>query len=494
MIFSGSHDTKKDTDEQLPLYFYNSQSKEKELFMPVKDDFVRIYACGPTVYDVGHVGNIRAYVLPDIIRRALRYNGFRVKAVMNFTDVGHLSDDGDNGDDKMVIAIKREGKEMSLQGMREVADIFIERTLKDMSMLNILTPHELPRASDHIEEQIVLIQSLMEKEYAYRTTDGVYFDTKRFPDYGKLGNIPLDDLKEGARVEENPEKRNPTDFALWKRQDDMGWDSPWGKGFPGWHIECSAMAMKYLGKMIDIHTGGIDLMPTHHNNEIAQCEAATNKQFVKYWMHNAFVNIDGTKFAKSLGNSVRVQQIEDKGYNPLAYRYWLLTSHYRTPVNFTWEALDGAMQALRRLHRHFFEEFAHHKKGSINTEYERRFNEAINDDLDTPKAIAIVWDLVKDDSITPGTKRATLLHFDKFLAVGLKRDVVHSAEGGHHIEILPETVALKDLPEDVRLLVIAREEMREEKKWDKADELRNEIKEKGYLVEDTSDGPKITTG
>ena len=488
-FFANTTDPTKDA--QPPILFFNTLSKEKERFEPLKDDCVRYYTCGPTVYDYATVGNLRAYVFSDLVRRVLRYNGYKVKHVMNLTDVGHLTSDADTGDDKMIVAIRREGKEMTLEGMRAVADMYIDAFNKNLEQLNILPPHIMPRPSDHIEEQIVLIQTLIEKEYAYRTSDGVYFDTKRFPNYGKLGNIDLEGQQEGARVEENHEKRNPTDFALWKRQDDIGWDSPWGRGFPGWHIECSAMAMKYLGKTFDIHTGGIDHIPTHHNNEIAQSEAATGKPFVRYWMHNAFLTLDAQRIGKSMGNAFTLDNVIEKDINPLAYRYWLMTGHYRSPMNFTWEALEAANQALRRLHRYFFEELYDYKTGHINPLFEEKFHLAINDDLDTPKAIAIVWELVKDDSVEQPDKKATLLHFDKFLAIGLRREL-DKEDGAQTIAVLPETIALKDLPEDIRLLVIAREEMREEKKWDRADELRNELQEKGYSVEDGLGGPKIT--
>lgn len=479
-FFAGNTDTEGAT---VPLLLHNTLSGEHERFEPLKDDFVRLYSCGPTVYDSVHIGNLRAYLLSDVLRRTLRYNGFKVKQVMNTTDIGDLAS---SGEDKMAIAVKREGKPMTLEAMREVADIHIASFLKDIEAMNIKRPHALPRPSDCIPEQIALIETLLQKSYAYQTTDGVYFDTARFPTYGKLGNIDLEGLKEGARVEEHPEKRNATDFALWKKGDEIGWDSPWGQGIPGWHIECSAMAMAHLGKQIDIHTGGEDLARIHHNNEIAQSEAATGKLFARYWLHNAFLNIDDTKISKSLGNTVQLRNLTEAGYPPLAYRYWLLTAHYRTPVNFSWSALDGSRQALTRLYRFFFEDLSKALIGTVDSAYELRFHQAINDDLDMPKAVALLWELVKDDTVSPQDKKATLLHMDKVLGIGLMRK-----DEAQQVVVSVAPIALKDLPEEVRLLVIAREEMREQKKWDKSDELRSEITELGFSLEDHPDGVRL---
>lgn len=486
-FFSG---TTKDTAERPTLYFKNTLSGEKEVFTPVKDDFVRLYTCGPTVYDYVTVGNMRSFILADLIRRTLRYNGYKVKHIMNLTDIGHIVGDADAGDDKMVNAIKREGEEMNLEGLKRVADKYIEQFFKDMVALNIKHPHATPRPSECIPQQIALIKTLLEKEYAYQTSDGVYFDTARFKDYGKLGNLDLSGQQEGARVEENPEKRNPTDFSLWKKGE-FGWDSPWGHGFPGWHIECSAMAMDHLGKSIDIHTGGEDLSRTHHNNEIAQSEAATGKQFVRYWIHNAFITLEDKRIGKSEGNAFGVKHISEKGYNPLSYRFWLLGGHYRSPMNFTWTALDASQTALKRLHRFFFEDLGDVAPTEPDEEKRRLFHQAINNDLDTPKAIAVLWEVVKDPDLVPAVKKATLLDMDKVLAIGLRRDD-EKAHKASVVSLVEHKIPLADLPEEVRLLVIAREEMRESKDWDKADELRQEIAEKGFVVKDGSDGPEIT--
>ncbi len=482
-FFAGNTDTE---GSKPPLALYNTMGGVRERFAQLKSDFVRLYSCGPTVYDSVHIGNLRAYLLSDTIRRVLRYNGYKVKQVMNVTDIGHLSGDGDVGEDKMALAVKRAGKPMTLESLREVADVHIASFLADIDAMNIKRPHAMPRPSDCIPEQIALIETLMDKAYAYETSDGVYFDTARFPTYGRLGDIDIEGLKEGARIETHLEKRSGTDFALWKKGDEIGWDSPWGRGFPGWHIECSVMAMKHLGKQIDIHTGGEDLARVHHNNEIAQSEAATGKQFARFWLHNAFLNIDNTKISKSLGNTLRLQQLTDAGYPALAYRYWLLTAHYRSPVNFSWDALDGARTTLKRLHRFFFEDLASSDKGAINADYALRFHQAINDDLDTPRAIALLWELVKDEHIPRADKKATLLDFDKVLGIGLLR-----TDAEHSVPVTVSPIALKDLPEDVRLLVIARDEMRDQKEWKKADELRDEIASHGFTVEDHPEGVRV---
>ncbi len=487
IFFTGNTDPTKDAKPELVLY--NTMSRKKERFVPVKDDYVRMYNCGPTVYDYIHIGNLRAFVFADIIRRALLLNNFKVMQVMNITDIGHLVSDGDEGDDKMTLALKREGKEITLEAMSELATRYTESFLENLDQLNIKRPSVLPKASEHIQPDIALIETLMQKEYAYRTSDGVYFDTARFPEYGKLGGIDLEGQKSGARVDVNKEKRNQQDFALWKRNDDLGWESPWGRGFPGWHIECSAMAMEYLGKEMDIHTGGIDLMGTHHNNEIAQSEVATGKPFARVWMHNEFINIEGTKISKSLKNTISLKQLIEHGYNPIAYRYWLLTGHYRTKMNFSFRALDGAARALTRMHRFFVEELAFLKGGSVNVRYAEKLLLAINDDLDTPKAIAILWELIKDKEISYVEKRATMLHFDKMLGFGLI-DIIKSGASAVNLEV--KTVSLDDLSGEIRELVEKRENAREEKDWNKADEVRNELKKRGYVVKDSSDGPKIT--
>lgn len=471
----------------LPVFFFNTLTGTLDEFHSLKPKQVGMYNCGPTVYDYAHIGNLRSFVFADTVRRVLEYNEYEVRQVVNITDVGHLTADSDNGEDKMSLALKREGKPVTLEAMKEIADFYTDAFIEDLASLNIKRPHVMPKATEHIEAQKALIATLIEKEYAYRTSDGVYFDISRFPAYGKLGNINLEGERAGARVEENIEKRNPQDFALWKRDNELGWDAPWGKGFPGWHIECSAMSMQYLGKQFDIHTGGIDHIPIHHNNEIAQSEAATGRQYVQYWLHNAFVNIEGTKFSKSLGNTIKLRQLIEHGYDPLAYRYWLLTAHYSTPVNFTWNALDAAKQAYSRMEKYFVETLLPLKEGEVHAEYRRKFHEAINNNLDTPRAIAIMWELIKDKEVTESDKKATLLDFDQVLGLGLIQD-----KKKFRTAIPISVVELKDLPEEVRLLVTEREKVRGEKNWEHADELREEISKLGYAVEDLPKGPKVT--
>jgi len=487
ILFSGTADATQDAKP--PLLLHNTLSKKKEVFTPIKDDYVRMYNCGPTVYGPAHIGNLRAFILADMLRRTFILNGYKVMQVMNITDVGHLTSDADEGDDKMSLAVKREGRELSLEAMNEVATKYMDIFLEDIEALNIKKASVIPRASEHISGNIAMIETLMQKEYAYRTSDGVYFDTSRFKEYGKLGGIDVEAQKAGARVEVNNEKRNPVDFALWKKNDEIGWESPWGRGFPGWHIECSAMAMEYLGKEIDVHTGGIDLIGTHHNNEIAQSECATGRPFARFWMHNEFINIEGTKISKSLQNDIHLKQLIEHGYNPLSYRYWLLTGHYRTKMNFSFVALDASQNALTRLHKYFAEKLQKAKGGSVDDTYALKLLEAMNDDLDTPKAIALLWELVKDSKISVQDKRATLLYFDKVLGFGLlalaKRDTTMTS-------LTVESVAIKDLPKEVQEKISDREKARSDKEWEKADTLRDEVLKSGYEIEDSEEGPKIT--
>lgn len=479
---------KKKTDEptraKTPLFLFNTYTKEKEEFVPLNPQVVKMYNCGPTVYDYQHIGNLRPYVFADTLRRTLAYNHFPVKQVINITDVGHLTSDSDEGEDKMEAGAKRAG--VSAKKLAEkVTTVFKQ----DLTKLNIGTEKILfAKATDFISEQIALVETLEQKGYTYTTNDGVYFDTARFLEYGKLGNIDTAALKEGARVTPNDEKHTPADFALWKfspkdtkRQQE--WDSPWGKGFPGWHLECTAMIFSELGRQIDIHTGGIDHIPVHHNNEIAQAEVITKKPYVKYWLHNAFITIEGQKISKSLGNTILLRQIEDRGMTPLSYRYWLLTSHYRTPTNFTWEAIGGAETAYLRLLRYFVEELGE-KNGKINESYRERFHKHINDDLDTPGALAVLWELVKDTTVETKDKRITLLEFDKVLGLGL-------IEGHRKLKKADKKLSISELPTTLRELLEEREAAREAKDWAKADELRSAIEAKGYKVADTDNGPEI---
>ncbi len=455
------------------LSVHNSLSGKLEPFKPLKVGVVKMYHCGPTVYGTQHIGNLSMYVFTDILRRALESEGFDIKQVINFTDFGHLTSDGDSGEDKMSVGLKNEGLEPTLENMHKLGHKYAEEFLEDIKKLNIKTEGtHFPYASHYVPQQIKLIESLEKKGYTYKTSDGIYFDISQFPEYGKLGNIQHDEAQE-SRVGQNSEKKNQRDFALWKFGD-KGWESPWGVGFPGWHIECSAMILDLLGEQIDIHTGGIEHIPVHHNNEIAQSESATGKApFSSYWLHRAHVQIDGRKIAKSEGNVVYLSEIIEKGYSPLALRYLFLLSHYRTPTNFTWEALDAAQNAYRKI-----KEFAGKKSesGIVNDEYKNKFMSAIENDFNTPEALAVVWNLIKDESVFPSTKRATIFEFDKVLGLDLENNEFD----------------IKDMPEDIQKLINEREGVRANKDFKKSDELRDEIKNKGFIVEDSPTGPKIS--
>lgn len=449
------------------LQFYNTLSKKKEIFKPIQNKRVGMYNCGPTVYDYAHLGNLRAFVFVDILRRTLEWNGYTVKQVMNITDVGHLVTDTDEGEDKMTKGLKREGKPVTLEAMHELADTYIQAFKNDLSLLNIETPTELPRASDHIAEQINLIKTLADKGFTYTTDDGVYFDTTKAKKYGAFGDLTK---QETARIERNTQKKNYRDFALWKYSDALGWDSPWGMGFPGWHIECSAMSMKYLGETFDIHTGGIEHIPIHHTNEIAQSESATGKPLAHYWLHNEHLLVNGGKMAKAEGTGITLQDLIDKGYDPLSYRYLLLGSHYRTPANFTWQALDAASTALKKLHDRIAELDGHDKPHEI---YVQKFTTAINDDLNTPEGLAVLWNLLKDSDVSDAQKKATALACDTVFGLNLQK---------------AKTI---EIPRAVQKLVDEREVARKEDDWQAADTLREKIKKLGYNVRDTDEGPKV---
>jgi cysteinyl-tRNA synthetase len=473
-----------------PLQFHNTLSGKTEVFEPL-NGVVKMYNCGPTPYDEQHIGNLFGQAVFNVLRRSLETWGYKVKQVTNITDFGHLvgGDEGLDGDDKMTQGLKREGLAMTMENMRTLAEKYTAIFLHDIELLGV-NPKRItfPRASDYVSEMIVLIKTLEEKSYAYKTSDGMYFDTAKFPNYGKLGGINLSQQREGARVEINTEKKNPVDFALWKFNPDLGWESPWGKGFPGWHTECVAMIFTLLGKQIDIHTGGIEHIPIHHNNEIAQAEAATGKQFVRYWMHNAHITIEGKKISKSLGNTVYLHNIVDRGLNPRALRYWFLTGHYRTPMNFTWDALEGADTALSRLTRFYLELSGKSNQktdsSASQSDFLTDFYAAIANDLDTPKAIARMWDLVKDESVSPTSKKILLLAVDKVLGLGF----TDTATASRHIAVVEQS----DLPEAVQQLVTEREAARKEKDFASADLLRDKIDALGFEVKDTAEGAKIT--
>ncbi|MDE2038063.1 MAG: cysteine--tRNA ligase [Patescibacteria group bacterium] len=457
----------------MDILLYNTLSGKKEPFVPLKAGAVGMYHCGPTVYDDAHIGNLRSYVFADTLRRAFEYNGYAVKQIVNITDVGHLTSDADEGEDKMTKALKRLGKPLDLESMKEVAGIYEGHFVRDLGLLNIETPTSLPRASEHVQKDIELIEALEGKGFVYKAGDGIYFDTGRFPGYGALGK-PRGQSADGkaedgkARVV-NPEKRHPADFAVWKSDPKLGWESPWGKGFPGWHIECSAMSREYLGQPFDIHTGGVDHIPVHHNNEIAQSEAAYGEPLARYWMHNAFLTMNAGKMAKSAGGAITLGALAENGIDPLSYRYWLMTGHYRSPMDFSYDAVKAAQNAYRRL----LEAVAGYPEGGSAVESARkRFAEAIGNDLDMPAAIALAWEVVKDKAIPDADKRATLLDFDRVL--GLKLGTAPRSAG--------------DVPSEVTALAEERERARAAKDWKKADELRAEIEARGFEVKDAGTG------
>ncbi len=463
------------------IFLYNTLSRKKEIFKPIKPRQVGLYTCGPTVYNYAHLGNLRTYLFEDFLVRILEYNNYKVKHITNITDVGHLTGDMDMGEDKMENSSRREGK-----SAWDIAKFYTKAFRNDLRLLNIKEPSQWCRVTDNIPEQIALVKTLEDKGYTYQTSDGIYFNTAKLKDYNKLSHLPLAKLKEGARVEKNEEKKNPTDFALWKfspaklkRQ--MEWDSPWGIGFPGWHIECSAISLKYLKGELDIHCGGIDHINIHHTNEIAQSEAATGHKFFNYWLHGAFLNINGgKKMAKSAGNFLTlVHALEVRGINPLAYRFTALQVHYRKPMEYSVRGIKQAEKGLNSLLRQVAA--LGDKLGRINKEYRYKFLLAINDDLNMPQALAVTAKLLKSKLIA-SDKLATILDFDKVL--GLRLD---SAK-----KLVKIDLTIDKLPLSVQKLIMAREQARAHKDWMEADNLRAKIEMAGYLIEDQKGSYRIS--
>lgn len=452
-----------------PLRLRNTLSGELEAFDAL-NGVVRIYNCGPTAYDRQHIGNLLPPIVANVLRRTLEEWGYKVQEVNNITDFGHLSED-EASEDKMTKGLRQEGLPLSLKNMRVVAEKFAALFFADLPQVGVdPTRVKYPRASDYIGEQVALIKTLEQKGYAYPTADGVYFDTSKFSAYGKLGGVNLAGQQVGARVQQVAGKRTPHDFVLWKPDKNLGWHSPWGLGFPGWHTECVAMIFKLLGRQIDIHMGGIDLIPIHHNNEIAQAEAATGKQFVRYWVHNEFITIEGKKVSKSLGNTVYLHNLVDKGLSPRALRYWFLTGHYRTPMNFTWDAIEGADTALKRLTRAYLEL----PKGAPDQEFLQKFYGAVAEDLNTAKALALVWEHIKT------LNQGTLAKADKLLGLGLAE-----VKPTHKLSVK------EDLPEEVAALVAEREAARAAKDFPRSDELRMQIEAAGFEIKDSPQGPEL---
>jgi len=459
----------------MELKLYNTLTRKKEMFKEIKKGNVGMYTCGPTVYSYQHIGNMRAYIFSDLLKRVLLYNNYNVKHIINVTDVGHLTSDADEGEDKMEKAALKEGK-----NAKEIADFYFKVFKEDLEKLNIIDADIWPKASEHIKEQIELILKLEKKGYIYRTSDGIYFDSSKFKDYGKLGKIKIGGLKKGKRVSFG-EKKHKTDFALWKfskegEKRQQEWDSPFGAGFPGWHVECSAMSMKYFGEHFDIHTGGEDHVQIHHTNEIAQSECATGKKYVNYWIHGAFLTFKGEKVSKSKGGLYTISELEEQGYSPLDFRYLCLLSHYRSQLNFSLENLDSAKNAFVRMKRKIIELKKENRKGKDFTkEYEEKFSEAINDDLNTPVAMQVVWQMLNELDFENGRKIKLLKKFDSVFGLGIK-------------EIKGEKIRLS---KEVKKLVEERERLRKEKKWVEADIVREKIRREGYLIEDVPEGPKI---
>lgn len=463
----------------MALKFYNTLTKEKEEFKPIDPESVGFYSCGPTVYNYAHIGNLRAYIFADIVQKTLEFEGYKVKRLMNITDIGHLTSDADDGDDKMVKGLKREGKPFTLEAMKEMAVFYKDEFMKDLAILNIKSPDIIPFASEHISENVEMIKKLLEKGFAYKTSDGIYFEISKFPTYWQLsGRKESEEKDTESRIGINNEKKNPADFAIWKfsKENELGYDTEIGKGFPGWHIECSAMSIKYLGEQFDIHTGGIDHISVHHPNEIAQSEAYSGKSpFVRFWMHNEHININDSKMAKSGDNFITMQTFQEKGINPIAYRFWILMGHYRTQMNFNWDALEGSEIALKRLYKLYLDLGEESYNGDLNNKYKEQFIEYIENDLDTPRALTVLWDLLKDESISNSEKKATVLYFDKILSLGfdnLKNEIL-------------------EIPQEVISLTKEREEARKNKDFKKSDELREKINILGYEVKDLSGEYKI---
>lgn len=456
------------------LHLWNTRTRALEVFEPLHSPKVGMYSCGPTVYGALTLGNWRKYMNDDVLDRTLRFLGYSVTHVTNITDVGHLVGDGDVGEDK----VEREATKRAKTAW-DVAREYEQLFLDGLEAFHIRRPEVLPRATDHIPQQIALIEELERKGFTYRTSDGIYFDTAAFPTYGALSGQKLEEKEAGARVEVNSEKRHASDFALWKfspegTQRHMEWPSPWGIGFPGWHIECSAMSVQYLGQPFDIHTGGVDHIPVHHENEIAQSEAATGVPLARCWVHSEFLLVDGGRMGKSLGNGYTIEDLKTRGFDPLEYRWFVLGAHYRSKLNFTWEGLSSARQALQKLKTAVLswgEEAGEPDAAIING-----FREALEDDIHTPKALAVVWDLVKSE-LSGSAKRATLLKLDEVLGFGI---ALWKAE---------EQV----IPEEVRTLAEARWRARLEKQWAETDRLRAELAALGWKMNDGADGYSLTT-
>jgi cysteinyl-tRNA synthetase len=450
----------------MTLKLYNTLTRKKETFRPIDKNVVGMYVCGPTIYDYAHIGNLRAYVFPDLLRRYLKFSGYEVKEVMNLTDV----------DDKTI-----KGSQKAKESLRKFTDKYEKIFLEDIKAMNIQMPDVMPRATEHIKEMVAIIKKLLQKGIAYKAADGIYFSISKFKNYGKLSGIKVKELKVGAseRVKKDEyDKENANDFVLWKFYDkedgNVFWETEIGKGRPGWHIECSAMSMKYLGESFDIHTGGIDLIFPHHENEIAQSEASTGKKFVNYWLHNDYILVDGKKMSKSLGNFYKLKDITEKKYSPLELRYFYLSKIYREQLNFTWANLDNAKNSLERLRNIISKLDKGQNQNQKNIERaKKQFSEIMDDDLNSPRALSFLWDVLRDDTLNDSEKYELALEFDKVFGLDLDKE--------EQIEV----------PTEIKKLAKAREEARKKKNFKEADELRNRVKKLGYWINDTDEGAVI---
>ncbi len=462
------------------MKIYNTLSRKKEDLKPLKEEYVGIYSCGPTVYQYAHIGNLRTYIFMDELRRVLKRNGYNLKHVMNITDVGHLTSDADDGEDKMAKSARLMKKDPY-----EIAEYFTGVFLKDIDRLNITRPEIITKATDNIPQMISFVEGLCDKGYGYETSDGIYYDIQKFDGYGKLSGNNLDDLMSGARVDVNDEKRHPADFALWKKapkEHIMQWPSPWGMGYPGWHIECSAMGLRFLGERFDIHTGGVDHIPIHHENEIAQSEGLLGHPMVNYWMHGDFMLVNGGKMSKSLGNTYTIDQLIEMGYSPLVFRYFCLNAHYRNKINFTFDSMDAAKKALKNLHK----EVDKHKgadgivaKEVLDT-FKKDFDEAVSDDLNIPKALGIVWNMAKYETKSDDIYKL-ILDTDNVLGLDLDREF-------EEIEVKKDD----ELAARVEEMLARRAEARKNKDFATADAIRNELTEMGIEIKDTPQGATWT--
>ena len=459
----------------MKIQLYNTLSHSKEEFKPINKEEIRIYSCGPTVYSFAHIGNLRTYVFVDNLRRVLKYNGYNLKHVMNITDVGHLTSDADTGEDKMEKAARKEGK-----NPYEIAEYYTKYFMEDMKKLDIDMPNIISKATDNIPEMLEMVKKILKNGYAYETSKGIYFDVSKLDKYPVLSNNSVDGQEAGARIEVDKEKRNPYDFAIWIKAPEnhmMKWESPWGLSYPGWHLECSAIGRKFLGEHFDIHTGGVDHIPIHHENEIAQSKGATGQIPANYWMHSEFLLIDGGKMSKSLGNIYTLKTLEDNGIEPLAFKLFCFSAHYRNKLNFTFDGVKAQVKALERLR----DGYKKHLEGNEEEEekikeYENRLHEAINDDLNMPLAMGVVWEVIREEK--KSKKYAELIEkFDEVLGLDLKNYQNYQKE----IEI----------PENIKELIEKRNQARKEKNWEESDKIRDEIQKLGYNIKDTKEGIKI---